>query len=462
MKKKIIIFLLCWLIYLAIGIYYGELANKINSIFGADNFRVIEDMTVFSGSHFRTKVHPLFVILINPFGLLLNLIVKNRVTTSFILNSFCGAISVVIMYEYLKKTDIKNCYRICLVIIYAMSFSTIIYASFPETFIFGATTLIFNQYLAKIILLEKDCNQKRKKHYCLFVVSIILCFGITITNYIPAIIMLIPIVYSTNNEFINNFFGKYKLLNLSKKKFYIIICALSLLLGTLGTIGQKIIYKGSGLYFSSEIIDEIGFMKIGDKNLLEFTKNLIVKNENIKIMIEQARGKEFNFEKTDEAIMSKEKISFFQQSKNVLKIFFQYSLIGPIPNEDEENVITYEVDSDNNYNFIEKISVSMWTIVVLGSIFYSLKNKIFINYYIVLCILFNILLHFIYGANESFLYTAHIFFLFVLLLGNTLEFLQKKQSKLCGVYYLIFLMIIPIMIVSNFKLIILIKELLTT
>ena len=38
---------------------------------GADVPRVIADLTRFEANHYRTKVHPLFVILLNPPGALL-------------------------------------------------------------------------------------------------------------------------------------------------------------------------------------------------------------------------------------------------------------------------------------------------------------------------------------------------------------------------------------------------------
>ena len=61
---------------------YATLSNRLastpgrpfeltNALFQLDTPRVIGDMTVPDSDHSRTKVHPLFVILVNPIGSLI-------------------------------------------------------------------------------------------------------------------------------------------------------------------------------------------------------------------------------------------------------------------------------------------------------------------------------------------------------------------------------------------------------
>ena len=65
-RKSIIYGILFFSVYFILGCVYSYFVcttGKYNLFFGTDTPRVIIDLTQITGSHIRTSVHPLFVIL---------------------------------------------------------------------------------------------------------------------------------------------------------------------------------------------------------------------------------------------------------------------------------------------------------------------------------------------------------------------------------------------------------------
>lgn len=454
-KNKIFIFLLFSLFYFCIGFYYREFFETNNIFFGADVSRIIDDLTIFDGNHYRTKVHPLFVILFNPFGVFINYFIKNKILTSIFMTSLCASGVIFILFKYIKELAIEL--RIIFVMFYSFSMTTLIFSSIPETFIFGTFTLILNHYLFEKIIEKIEKNEydnELKKIIILNFLSIILCFGITITNIIPSIILLIGILIKIDLEKTLKLFNIKK--SFSKIKTFLGVLFIVMSISTTGTIGQKIIYRSSGLFFTSSIQEELNYIKFGEKNAVDKIKEFLLTNETLKTKIEIIRGKKINFEEVDKTTKNN---NFFEQTENVIKNLFIYSLISPLPKEDDINKLNYNIESYNSYNFIEKISVGIWFSFIIYCIFYSISKKIYINYFIVLCILFNTCLHLLYGANESFLYSPHIFFLYILLESNCVKMLKKNNFFYKGFIFL-GIGILIITISNNIQMILKIKEIL--
>ena len=63
-------------------------------LFEIDTPRSVEDFAVFRGSHDRTSVHPIFVLLVNPVGSLLSLLVGSPETAAVLLNALLGGAAV--------------------------------------------------------------------------------------------------------------------------------------------------------------------------------------------------------------------------------------------------------------------------------------------------------------------------------------------------------------------------------
>ena len=132
--------------------------------------------------------------------------------------------------------------------------------------------------------------------------------------------------------------------------------------------------------------------------------------------------------------------------KNVLKNDYYNSLIG----SNIDLIMTYG-DTYNNRNImINFINTNIFNILII-SILYSIlvfliirnfkKNK-FINISLLLILLFNTLLHIVYGNDSTFLYSLHFLYLIILLLGININ-LEKstKIKKYINIFLIVFLII---------------------
>lgn len=462
MKKKNLYLLLIFLcFYIFIGYSFKEFLLKNNIFFGGDTERVIDDIVIFNSNHYRTKVHPLFVILINPFGVLLNYFIKNKIIVAIVLNGFFGSISAIFIKKYLELSNIKSYLKYMVLCLYLFSMTTLIFSSIPESFIFGAFFLIYAHYLFKEIIIKINMNEYDNNFKYLlkfFMISMIFCFGMTITNYIPTVILLAGILIKSNLEQINRLF--FKNIKLNKVRYFLSIIILTLFVGTIGTITQKTIYKSSGLYFTKEIAGELDYIVVGDKSIFTKMREIILENEELKVKIENLYGQKFNVEKNIEKLKIGDlENSISSQIKNVFINFTLYDLISTNPKKNKNGEIFFDLNLYKEYNFLEKTVMYIWGIIIIGNIILTILKKIYINYFIIACIAFNILLHCMYGANESFLYSAHVFFLFIILLANVLEKINKNKV-IYNLYKISLLYLVPIIIYTNMNTLVKMKELL--
>src|SRR5262245_3298363 len=67
-----------------------------NALFQADCPRAIADLTSTDTEHFRTAVHPLFVLFFNPIGVFLTHVTRSQELAARLLCSACGAGTVVL------------------------------------------------------------------------------------------------------------------------------------------------------------------------------------------------------------------------------------------------------------------------------------------------------------------------------------------------------------------------------
>lgn len=122
--------------------------------------------------YFERPVHPL-VLFIRPFVKLISLFLKgNTLYATFVLVALTGALSVFLIWYFVKNTTGSSLYAILIGALFGGSTSQLIFGSIIETYVFlGAAALIF------IILLLKD------KPMYMLVITGIAAFGITISNF---------------------------------------------------------------------------------------------------------------------------------------------------------------------------------------------------------------------------------------------------------------------------------------
>lgn len=179
--------------YLCLGMSLSRLntLEVYDFYFNADTPRVYGDLTNIYANHYRVKVHPLFLILLQPFVLLAKRIVGDAATAVVIVEAFVGTVLVISVKKILEKCcgDMR---AVCLLtLIFMASFSNMIFATVPETFIFaGAFLAIFWSYVVEHL----DAPDFSPKQMILLSFMGITSFGITLTNYVQYLIGLLALV----------------------------------------------------------------------------------------------------------------------------------------------------------------------------------------------------------------------------------------------------------------------------
>ncbi|MGD0576795.1 MAG: hypothetical protein ABSA74_01850, partial [Candidatus Staskawiczbacteria bacterium] len=157
---------------------------QFDSSFAADTPRVVWDLSVFAGNHYRTEVHPLFVLFLNPIGSALS-VALGYVVSAIFLTSVFGGINVSLLYLFLRKIKLKNFYSIFFSLLLGVSSSSLIYASMPQTFVFSSVGLIF------LLLLTIDSGSDDKNFLSKFIPASIFAMGMATTNIVFPLILFI-------------------------------------------------------------------------------------------------------------------------------------------------------------------------------------------------------------------------------------------------------------------------------
>ena len=141
-------------------------------------------MTIVKYNHYRTLVHPLFVLLIQTPTQILNFIISDSILCALFIQSFFSAISVCLLNYILSKLKIEKKIRIIFTIIFAVSFTQVLFNMTIETYMFATTFLL----LMFAFVLNKIDSELHNFDLIILVILGILSLGITITNYLQFII----------------------------------------------------------------------------------------------------------------------------------------------------------------------------------------------------------------------------------------------------------------------------------
>ena len=135
-KIEGLIFIFFFIVYLTLGMflsYFSDLTTN-DIIFGSDINRVEADLGDVFRNHYRTKVHPLFVLFFQPIVLILNGLISNTTLTCIILSSIVSAISVIIIYKTGTLYNISTKYKIIISLVFGFTFSNIVFSAIIETY----------------------------------------------------------------------------------------------------------------------------------------------------------------------------------------------------------------------------------------------------------------------------------------------------------------------------------------
>lgn len=374
----IILFISFLLLYFSFGLLISKTISFTVSgvLFETDTPRVINDMTDFSADHYRTKVHPLYVLITNPVGSLLSGIIDSKPLTAIILNSFFGAVGILLafIYFHLKTTDLVS--SLLLASFFGLTSSQFFLSAIPETVSLAVCSLLVT-YIIFVIAIRSG-----RVNFPVWILAGIFTLAITITNFAQTLIcfFIASLIHAFPGKK-NSFFyavGKTVLFLL-----VVIFCAMAL------SLFQKSIYPSSRLFYTLEYYEE------------------------------ETLYTSFAVLTTPIPVISE-----------LLKHFFLVNIIAPFPSVFQLHVDALAVTFSRSwsYSLIGWTAVALWFYMLAKNLIQVFRSKeaepLKIGFAFTLCLFFNLALHSIYGFGsnggpEYFLYTGNFTFLVTSFLALT-------------------------------------------
>jgi hypothetical protein len=162
--------------YAAVGLSLAEgaLMEKDDLVFQADIPRVVTELTRTAGRHYRTKVHPAFVLLLNPPGRALRVLLGRPRLAAIVLTALAGGVAVAGMRELLLGAGLSPLLASLWALVLATSSAQIFFASIPETFAYSAASLV-------VLFALHAAGAPRR---VLSVAAGVVAFGMVVTNVV--------------------------------------------------------------------------------------------------------------------------------------------------------------------------------------------------------------------------------------------------------------------------------------
>lgn len=176
-----VLFLLFFSLYLKLGTSLGATGvfPHDDALFQADTGRALGDLTDPGADHYRTKVHPLFVVFFNPPGSVLRHLTGSPVLAGLLLISAAGALAVAVAHGLFTRIGLDSVLSAAFALLVGFSTSHLVFASLPDTFIFTALALGICAWLAA----AHPGSPKA------FVPAAVFAMGITSTNLGPVFLL---------------------------------------------------------------------------------------------------------------------------------------------------------------------------------------------------------------------------------------------------------------------------------
>lgn len=370
---KIKEFLKIFTVVFALNLFLLSFVNLITNgtetdvFYGGDTPRVLQDMTMQEGLHYRTSVHPLFVILTQPFVRILGR-VTGVIVAAVIFEAAVGALSATLFYRLMQKLGASKKTGLLATVILVLSFTQVSFNSIFETYVFSQFGLIVMWVIAAGLIDKK----LELKDYALLVIAGIFSLAFTLTNIVQFLILLSIIIFLNKNV-------KCKFIKFSS--ILLVVLSITVMLADV----QKTFWPSANNFFTSSIN---GFVL--DKNSEEFTY----------------------IERTWSA-----KRVIFQMNTSFV---YQFGLLGGLI-----------LEKSNLINILGLVCFGLFSLINLYYFFTKrkiFKEKIY--FALLSAYGFNFVLHIFYNPYESFLYVLHYNFLIIAILFYIFTHLDEKTKFL--------------------------------
>ena len=421
--KNSIFFLLVFILYLimSVGISKYNIITKPDINFlGIDEPRVLNDMFNITGdriNHYRTKVHPLFLILIQPVLHILNGLVHDLGIAVAIGQSIAGITILFCVFRILKSLHTDWLTATLLTTILAFSFSQIMFVSNPESFIWGGmTTALCWLFVASQIEHPDRLFSGRLLHLFLFVG--VLCFGVTITNYIQFIVALVFVLRITP------FPVKKKICLFVKTNFNCL--GIATLLNVLQYISWRHETELWVKQFYTILVQKL-IAVFGTKinTILPFYNNI-------------------SRDSFEEALYMDFTVSLPKVSALIDQVLNSSILSRPLLLSGSGSKY-HSIFFDDSYSYAGVLLGVFFAVLFFSCLFYFKSKERDSSVYKLLQLLIvvfflNTLLHFVYGFHEAFMYTPHFLFIIFVVYGIVSTCWNAKLKRCINLFFLFFIL----------------------
>jgi hypothetical protein len=154
-----------------------------NFIFDADGPRVVKVVTVL-GATFSSERHPLYVSMLQPLGLAVELVVRDKVSAALYVTAALAALGVPAAFAVLRRSAGGLVDGLLWTLLFAGSGAVWLFAAMPETFAINVATIVIGYVLQLAAPSPQRFNRKLVVHILFATVAT----GLTLTNSVYALV----------------------------------------------------------------------------------------------------------------------------------------------------------------------------------------------------------------------------------------------------------------------------------
>lgn len=379
------------LIYLMLGLRMADtlVYDYDGLLFRTDTAEVAEDITEFqTRNHGDTNVHPLYVLFVNPLGSFLHSFLP--VTTSVILvNTLLGTLMVWLAYLFFLKIGLPRYQVLLWTILTGCTASNLLFVSIPERHIAAACSVT----LMCLICVKYPGRIWR------FTWGGIATIGVTVTNFAQCCVLYFFSLFRRKQD------PAEKPVPWLRKTtcFVLITLAAAVVLSLI----QKWIWPDTRLFFIPDIYaEEVEFMRLPG-NASAAIRRLF----------------------------------------ELLTNMFVFNIAAPMPLLDPDDKfvpLRLGLESLSSYSLLGWLALSGWMLLIILSFYLIIIRRHgqygWFQAGILVCLLFNLAIHMVYG-DDYFLYTVNWTFPLLAIVASSLAAANKSKVMRLTVNTLMTLMV---------------------
>lgn len=393
-----LVFILFFSLYGLLGWLFMRLGcfSHVDIFFGADARWMVGDIAEFSANHYRTNTHPLGVLLVNPIGALLNLIVRVPQTTALLVTALAGSSFLVLLIIFLLRIGVSRVLTVLCAFLGGLSACHLVWSAVPDYFLLDGCVLLFFYWVMTVY----------PQKVWLVIVSATIAAGAVTTN-LPVVVLIYIIARHGNQWKLSSIFW-------DSMKF----AGLILFMMTVLAVVQDVIYPSSTLFFRIHALQ---------------SRTMYMSSESPICRLALFLPYLFSFNIVFPAVTSAS-----LGAEGLIGIRFPVTTLATCT----------ELFAPMGWLF-----VLLWCVLMGICFLIFIKNKKAASPLVTLlalCLLFNVVLHLFYGRpDEFFLYTPHWTFMVIALLGISLDSISRKSRQVFRAVMAYLICLIILLIANN-------------